>query len=97
MLALASAVTGTAAAGASFQLSKLDASIPQAQGGRCMDGTGFGPSGAEMGGNLTFDNELLGQLSTAYSVAPASGAIEPRRRDAAGRGRQPPPRSMSMS
>ena len=41
-------------------------------GGRCMDGTGFGPSGAEMGGNLTFDTELLGQLSTAYSVAPAA-------------------------
>ncbi len=27
---------------------------------------------AEVGGNLTFDTELLGQLSTAYSVAPAA-------------------------
>ena len=38
LLALAS-VTATASGAASFQLSKLDASIPQAQGGRCMDGT----------------------------------------------------------
>ena len=37
LLALAS--IAATARGASFQLSKLDASIPPAQGGRCMDGT----------------------------------------------------------
>ena len=37
LLALAS--VAATSSGASFQLSKLDASIPQAQGGRCMDGT----------------------------------------------------------
>lgn len=39
-------------------------------GGRCMVGTPFGPTGAELGANVSFVNGL-GALSAAYVVAPS--------------------------
>ena len=39
-------------------------------GGRCMVGTGFGPTGVELGANMSFVNDL-GTLSAAYTVTPS--------------------------